>query len=524
MGEREFWKLSGVSDEDLLHGLTGLVASGAQVDAGVVAHLAEVEERRLHLKAASSSLFDYCLRRLGFSEGEAFLRITATRLARRFPVIFELLAARSIHLSALRMLRDHLTHENHRALLAAASGRSKKEVEVLVAALAPRPDVASSIRKLPVRHGVQRLPVGYDGSNRPPSAALDPAQAMSAAERERAPVVCASESSMPPHLVSQSAESVPRDPHRSTSTLGRDCPSSASSVVELVGAGDRDRATQPCASTGVRALEALALTRYLLRVSVSCEFRDKLERARDLMSHSNPNRELSAVLERALDLLIEKLERQRFGRTERPRTTRKLRTPTAEHGGRPTAEHGDRPVAPHGDRPTAEHGGRPTAEHGDRPVAPHGSRNPYSSESHVTRPDDAQVVLVRGPGVAEFSEAGVERAGEASATRYREPVGRRVRTRNGRAARKHIPNEVRRAIVLRDGEQCTYVDDEGRRCASRAFLQLHHEHAHALGGPSTIANLRLLCGAHNRLLAERDFGRTHQEWCVSRASWKRGAT
>jgi hypothetical protein len=28
-------------------------------------------------------------------------------------------------------------------------------------------------------------------------------------------------------------------------------------------------------------------------------------------------------------------------------------------------------------------------------------------------------------------------------------------------------------------------------------------------------NLRLLCGAHNRLLAERDFGRAHQERCVA---------
>jgi hypothetical protein len=68
--------------------------------------LAEVEERRSHLKAATSSLFDYCLRRLGLSESAAFHRITAARLARKLPVIFELLEARSIHLSALRVLRE----------------------------------------------------------------------------------------------------------------------------------------------------------------------------------------------------------------------------------------------------------------------------------------------------------------------------------------------------------------------------------------------------------------------------------
>jgi hypothetical protein len=64
---------------------------------------------------------------------------------------------------------------------------------------------------------------------------------------------------------------------------------------------------------------------------------------------------------------------------------------------------------------------------------------------------------------------------------------------------------------MRDGFQCTFIDGEGRRCPSRAFLQLHHEQAHALGGLPTLENLRLLCGPHNRLLAERDFGRAHQE-------------
>src|SRR5690349_15155752 len=67
MGQCEFWDLSGVSDEHLLRDLRGFIANGARVDARVVAHLAEIEERRLHLKAACSSLFDYCLRRLGLS-------------------------------------------------------------------------------------------------------------------------------------------------------------------------------------------------------------------------------------------------------------------------------------------------------------------------------------------------------------------------------------------------------------------------------------------------------------------------
>jgi len=41
-----FWELGGLTDPALLGGLSRLVGSGRQLLAEVVAHLAEVEERR----------------------------------------------------------------------------------------------------------------------------------------------------------------------------------------------------------------------------------------------------------------------------------------------------------------------------------------------------------------------------------------------------------------------------------------------------------------------------------------------
>ena len=38
-------------------------------------------------------------------------------------------------------------------------------------------------------------------------------------------------------------------------------------------------------------------------------------------------------------------------------------------------------------------------------------------------------------------------------------------------------------------------------------LELHHEQPFGKGGPPTVANIRLMYQAHNRLLAERDYGR-----------------
>src|SRR5688572_11077535 len=143
------WDLKHLSDNQILSGLVSLRSAERGAVARVVAHLAEVEERRLHLRTGSSSMFDYCLRRLGMSENEAFRRVTASRLARRFPLILDMLAEGDIHLCALGILRDYLTLENHCELLSDAARKTKKQVEELVARRFPRPDVPSTIRKLP---------------------------------------------------------------------------------------------------------------------------------------------------------------------------------------------------------------------------------------------------------------------------------------------------------------------------------------------------------------------------------------
>src|SRR5262249_41627099 len=87
---KESMKLTELSNEGLLKGLLPLVGQGRALLARLLAYLGEVEDRRLDLEAACSSLFDFCVRRLGLSEDEAFRRIAAARLARRFPVVLDM--------------------------------------------------------------------------------------------------------------------------------------------------------------------------------------------------------------------------------------------------------------------------------------------------------------------------------------------------------------------------------------------------------------------------------------------------
>jgi hypothetical protein len=76
-------------------------------------------------------------------------------------------------------------------------------------------------------------------------------------------------------------------------------------------------------------------------------------------------------------------------------------------------------------------------------------------------------------------------------------------------ARSTIPVELRRQVWKRDGGQCTWRGPDDRRCTSRWRLEVDHIQPAALGGASTVDNLRLLCRPHNALHAEQTYGRAH---------------
>jgi hypothetical protein len=140
-------KLRELSNEALLAGLREQLTSGHVWQASLIAYLAEVEERRLHLELACSSMWVFCVERLDMSESEAQRRITAARLVREFPGVLGYLERGDIHLCALNALRGHLTRENQEELLREATGKTTRAVEELIAARFPRPDVPARVKR-----------------------------------------------------------------------------------------------------------------------------------------------------------------------------------------------------------------------------------------------------------------------------------------------------------------------------------------------------------------------------------------
>jgi hypothetical protein len=151
----------------------------------------------------------------------------------------------------------------------------------------------------------------------------------------------------------------------------------------------------------------LSQDRFVVKFTASRAMKEKLEVARDLMRHANPQGDLAVVLERAIDLLVDELQKKRQGRTSRPQ-----------------------------------------------------KKPRQALDTTVTR-------------------------------------------------------AARREVVARDGWRCSFVADDGRRCDARGFLEFDHETPKGRGGNSRARNLRVLCRAHNRLAAERVYGKAHVALAMS---------
>jgi 5-methylcytosine-specific restriction endonuclease McrA len=282
-----------LSDQDLLDATVRAAADERRTTTELIALLAEVDSRKLYLGEGCSSLFTYCRHRLHLSEFAAYGRIEAARTVRRFPIVLDRLAEGAVTLTSVGLLAPHLTDENHEALLDAVQYVSKRDVERLVASLYGQPDISASVR---------RLPEATESAS-PATAPMVLTAAVAAGLADRSPASSASDSD---------SDSTPTALAPSVSASPAPAPAPVSVSVSVPAATSPSRRD---------AVAPLSVGRYLLRVTIGAETHARLDRARDLLRHVVPNGDLALVLDRALAVLVDQLERRRNGRVLRPRQT-----------------------------------------------------------------------------------------------------------------------------------------------------------------------------------------------------------
>jgi hypothetical protein len=354
-GMSDRYRLDALGNDQLVAALSALVRRENDALSDLLAHLAELDERHLYLDLGFTSLFAYCTEALGLCKSAAGRRITAARVCRKYPEAFVRVARSELQLSVLSILNQHLNPDNATELFEACSNRSYEQVELLLAARFPSPDVRDLIRRLPAQSEARASGTPDIGS----------------AQHDRS--------------------EKPRE-----------------TAAEVPAVERRER------------IEPLSPDRFGVHFTADAEFRELLEEVRALASHGQPKGELLPLMKRALQAYRTELQKTRFGVGRKPRRT--------------------------------------------------------ASASAATR---------------------------KAATRSR-----------------HVPAEVAREIYLRDDGCCTFVSEDGRRCAARRFLEIDHVKPWAERGPETVENLRLRCRAHNQHSARRYFGTHHMQEAVERARSK----
>jgi hypothetical protein len=259
------YMLDHLSDAVLLCRLSELVALDRTTTAELLAHIAEVDARHLYAPAGYPSMFAYCVEELHLSEVSAGKRIHAARAARKFPALLAALEEGRIHLTAICLLAPHVTEENIERLIAAATHKGKTEIEEWLVVHAMRPPVR--LQPFTIKPIAVRLPEST---------------------QEMGPSIFASPQASHPDPTEHDLDHVeaPPLPFR------------------------REEGTHP---DEANAAAHASPEHYRMQVTIPKGTHDKLRHAQALLSHAVPLGDVAQVLDRALDLLIRRLESRKFG-------------------------------------------------------------------------------------------------------------------------------------------------------------------------------------------------------------------
>ena len=434
-----------LSNDELLPRLRAHLGRGNVWLAGLLVYLGEVDARRRYAEHACTSMWDFCVRKLGMSESEAQRRIAIARVFRVFPLARTHLERGHIHLCALYEMHKHITEDNHEELLREATGKTTKEVAAMIAARFPKPDVHPCIEPLD------------------PQPALPVATNLEEPESARGP--CSEASSN--MTTSSSLEARPRVEPLSATRYRVELSVSRETKDKLERIRDLMRHRNP--SGDLEKIFVLCLDLLLTKLEKERLGKTSRRKAKARTEASDVDGIDSALCDEA-----RAAERDGATASLRDGASTSLRDDASS-----ARRHAATRTLPD-DRVTAQ-------QHDATVYLPTDGGTAQRDDPTTSLPDDRATI----PSATN------------DATMLKPSPAKRT------ARRSHVPRAVVREVYARDAEQCSFVDAEGNRCPARGFLELDHVKARALGGGDDATNLRLRCRAHNRLHAEQVFGRAY---------------
>ena len=301
--------VSALSDRELLRETRNLVRHERHLQGAIIDHLAEIGARGLYLERGFSSLFDYAVRELGYSDAAAARRIGAMRLCADQPHAREGLRDGSLTLSAAAELQWAFDRQRRRGSISGT------------AAIAP---AGTAAQNDPAADSAPAVPL-------PPAEPKPPPLVLDAVGRQQ--------------LVEEAAGKSARQVRQMLADLD----------PELAPPADRVR--------------PLGDGRYELKATIDADCQQGLEQLRGLLSHVDPRMTMGQLVGRLVKEGLDRHDpsrpprRARSGSRPADAKANAPRTPTSEQAqpnSAPAATHAARPAIPAGAAPTPARAVRPT--------------------------------------------------------------------------------------------------------------------------------------------------------------------
>jgi len=505
----KYSELSRLPDRQLLARTERLVQQERDHNIVIIDHLREIRERGLYLARGYSSLFQYAVKALRYSDGAAYRRLQTLKLCTRHPELERQLRSGELNLTTAAQLQTAIEREQkgrrrgqRRPPAAAPDGREGRTGPPAASRARVSGDAAGAVAP----HGVRRQPASR------PQAASAPRTAAQPEFSHR-------------DLIEQAAGRSSRD------------------VARLI--ADRN----PEASLPRERLRSLGGGHWELRAVIDDSSHEGLEQLRALLAHVDPALSYGELLARLVADGLRKYDpRRQKGRAapagsrpgdKRPAGNRAAgnRAPARAAAAAPRRTANANGVSPAPGSESAPKRGHAAAlaaadpgperhvtspANSPPPPAIACARHVGPSPPGASAPDGATGALRSHPASApKCAATDANRAGSGGGAGPRRPGAesshRDPATADAAPApptghvvvvRRAIPAALRRAVWRRDDGACTFVDPQtGRRCGSRHLLQIDHIQPFAVGGANSAENLRLLCGAHNRYRTRRHSAR-----------------
>ena len=134
--------LKHIEDITLLADTKFLVRREQAFTVDILWHLKEIDERKLYSEVKCSSLFDYCVKVLGYSEGSAQRRVLGARALKTLPQLALKISDGSLSLTNLSLIEGEFKNyspEEKEKIIEKVLGKTKKQTEEIIGDIKRRP-------------------------------------------------------------------------------------------------------------------------------------------------------------------------------------------------------------------------------------------------------------------------------------------------------------------------------------------------------------------------------------------------